>query len=806
MDQNKYYFLLGRDRNDVERKEQSDETYRLFAEEFHMRNNTGFLLKIRELFLNIKCGSNYSAYGSDDLPRTFFYCPLHVTSDLASDIAAAVWGECGIYSTGREFRYAQYYLENYASLDAHTLLCKLFTSKYFTENEITDILSRGNGESYPVNKERVLTYDPDYSKEISDKYRYIVAAVAEKLCDGKTVIIRLADSGDFNRDSKDLIAQIMSMLPGDFRRQVGFVTYLQADQIKRFRDQSNNIRLIVVDSDVETTEFENSDPFAVFNFDKDYIGDVEYNEDFAEWSRIDFADREQQIGQFSKIRSGKLRYTREILPEMINVYREAQEFAAEFPTQEVRACSTPEALAEYFNQFEICRIVPLARQEFARQIPRMLPEGTSLEEMLLEALRCGDERRRKAARFCLFNFVKDQSKLIGPIERCIERADDAGVSRQREEDSARFAALDSKVSELESNISTLRESNDARGEKITSLESELDVLSKSNDERGKRVTELESDINTLRESNDARGEKITSLESERNELSKQAETQKLKINNLETELDSKKKDWDDINIKLGEVNRQLQDTEGKLSDSELRYSEECEKSNAMSLKIKSMEDEIRDKSEKISTLAEKSAQLSSELESSRSEADELKAANRGLSDKLAAAEKSLEDTKKALLSAEDENRRLSEDVAAKNVILKQNSEKIDELTGRLEKFQHDMVDLQAEITTLNEQKNDYIKQLSIEKSAAESARNDCALAKQESARLASENQNARNEIEANRIQISKLYEDVKNTINMKSRELSLGTIISERLDVKLVLGAASVIALLAGTAVGIALF
>ncbi len=768
---NKFYCLLGRDNKDVEQRELSADTARLFTDKLHTLNYTNFLLKIRDLFLNTKRGEAYTEHGTDDLPRTFFYCPLPIESGTTRD-AAAVWGECGIYSGGREFRYAHYYIEDYSTLDSHTLICKLFTSKYCTDSEITDLLSH-NSSSQQFLK-RVTTYDPDYVKEISDRCRFLVSAVAEKLCDGKTIIIRLADGNDFNRDSKDIIAQIMSMLPGDFRRQVGFITYLQTDQIKRFRDQSNNIRLIVVDSDVDVSEFETSEPFAVFNFDKDYIGDVECDEDFVEWSRIDFADREQQIAQFAKIRSNELTSTREILPKMIEVYREAERFVEEFPDTEVEKCSTPEELARYFNRLDICRIVPRARQQFVKEIPRMLPDGVDLEDMLLDALRRGDEQSKKAARFCLFNFVKDQSRLIEPIETQFGRAYSDGAERQRGEDEIKIAALDEKTKQLMSELENLRSAHNERGVKIDSLEKERAGLTA-------RTEELSREIERLRKA-----------------------------------LEDKTADYDALNSKLGELNGVVTKLKDELMKLEIENTTEREKNADLINSIGTLKHEYSGKCDENAALTEKLKKADSALSESHAERDELKAKNENLSERLNLAESDARSSR-----AELDNARLEIDELEQTV--KSKDSEIADGRIKLEKSELKRRECEEKLDSLNTQVKEFsdeVKRLGRE-AETEKARADKADAARKSAdsaaeQLRSEKESDRRQIEALRGEAEKLRndflkqtekfkEDLENAKVSSAESLDIKSILFGRTDIKLIIGGAFVGALVIGLLIGIIL-
>ena len=742
---NRYYCLIGRDDKDVEQRELSAETTRLFTEKLHTLNNTNFLLKVRDLFINTKRGEFYSEHGTDNLPRTFFYCPLPLTTGVTRDVAA-VWGECGIYSGGREFRYSHYYMENFNTLDPHTLICKLFTSKYCDEGEITEILSHNPEKKGQPDLRRVITFDPDFVKEISDRCRNLVSAVAEKLCEGKTVIIRLSDGNDFNRDAKDIVSQIMSMLPGDFRRQVGFITYLQADQIKRFRDQSNNIRLIVVDSDVNVSEFENIDPFAVFTYDKDYIGDIDCREDFLEWSRIEFADRERQIAQFAELHAGEISSTREILPKMIEVYHEAENFADSFADEEVENCSTPEELARYFNKFDICRIVPRARQSFIKEIPRMLPDGVSLEEMLLEALRCGDERRKRAARFCLFNFVKEPSKLIGPIERSVEKAYSAGSERQLNEDRDKINSLETRVKELtaeserrvnelksecekrvnelksdyetrisgltsdyESQISELRSEYEKRINDLTSdYETRIDEL-KNNYE--KRIGELTGEYEKLRAAHDERGEKLSALESERDKLYDVSEHLKVEIARLEGDLKSEKSETETLRGNIKELN-------AKLDDAESRYSVETEKNAELNKAIESLKADYEKKLDEIADINEKLRKTNTELSESRTECEVLRNLKERLEKELSEEKTKTDELQKALEEKDRAAAQLRADIEAKNAEIADVKSKLDVCLGKLSEAESRIESQSEQIRVLAAERDRVLKELDGERQRA----------------------------------------------------------------------------------------
>lgn len=768
MDNNKFYCLIGRDRKDVEQIQLSPDTARLFAEDLHTLNYTNFLQKVRDIFLNIKQGSHYSEHRADDLPKSFFYCPLPISSGAARDVAA-VWGECGIYRGGREFRYAHYYIENYSKLDAHTLICKLFTSVFCADEEITDILSRGT--DHPTDMRRVISFDSDYVKEISDRCRQLVSAVAEKLCDGKTVIIKLAEGNDFNRDAKDILAQIMSMLPGDFRRQVGFVTYLQTEQIRRFADQSNNIRLIVVDSDVNLSEFENATQFAIVNYDRDYAGDIACREDFEAWSRIDFEDREQQIAQFSKLRSGQISSTRDILPKMIEVYREAEDFASDFSETEVRTCRSPEELAGYFNEFDICKIVPLARQRFVREIPRMLPDGVTLESMLIEALRCGDEKRRKAAKFCIFNFVKDASKLIDPIGESLDKANAAGAERQR-------IADDSKLEEFRT--------------QTEKLNADLAGLNTSFNERGERIKELEDIKKQL-------GDKV-------DELSEQ-------IGELEKRLDKSKADYDAMNSELGKLNGQLESTKAKLLDAESRYSEATDRNNELSKSIGSLKAEYEKKLDEISELKGNIGNLNAELDSARGDIEKLSTEKTALEARLDEAQTELEKKTSALQSSESDRSKLQADILVKDADIADKKALIAEYDAKLKDYMSKLDDLSAKLSESEKNLDSINRELineklrateaeSKSKAALEEAENIRRKALEQVETLQREKSADAQTISSLQAQIAGFERDKNASESADIRDYELMRIIKERLDIKLIAGSAILLALAIGFAIG----
>ena len=479
---NRYYCILGRDSRAVEQRELSPETGPLFSERLHTLNYSDFLERVRNLFCGIKRGELYYEHG-ESCPKSFFYCPLPVSRERR-DSVAAVFGECGIYSEGREFRYAHCWIEDYSTLDPRTLLCKLFSSRFCGENEILSILSRDKKQYPRANLRGRDSFDPDYSVEIGDKYGYITAATAEKLCEGRTVIIRLASGGvSFSRSAKELLARIMSMLPGDFRRQIGFVTYLQAEQIRAFRDHSNNVRLIVVDEDVDTGEFEGRDPFDVFFFDIDEPFGIDCGEDFLMWSRIPFDEREKQAELYTKY-CGAVKDTKKLLPGMIEFYKEALEFSESCRYSEVVRCDTPVKLNDYYDSFRVCRVVPAARAAFAREIPRMLPDGVKLWDMLLSALRTGDESSRTAARACLSAFYTEPGELIAPIEKCFADERSESAERQRQLDERLISEHERRESELNAELAGLRSERDGLAGKVAELAERIALLERELSERG----------------------------------------------------------------------------------------------------------------------------------------------------------------------------------------------------------------------------------------------------------------------------------------------------------------------------------
>ncbi len=287
MKRSEFCCIIGRDSADNEQRELSAGTSGFFSERLHTLNYTNFLLKIRENFLIIERGESYGEHTRT--PKSFFYCPLTV-SDGRSD-AAAVFGECGLYGEGREFRFSQIFFEDYREISPRGLLCRLFTTGFLDGGAITSLFDRDKKKSEP---ELGGEYDENFVPAANGSLRNLAAAASERLCDGKTVVVKVTRQADFNAAAKEILTQIMSLLPGEFRKQIGFVTYLQRDQIVRFKSQSNNVRLIIVDSDVELSGLD-SEPFAVLEMGKEYA----VSELYDHWSRMDFSERELQTERFS---------------------------------------------------------------------------------------------------------------------------------------------------------------------------------------------------------------------------------------------------------------------------------------------------------------------------------------------------------------------------------------------------------------------------------------------------------------------------------------------------------------------------
>ena len=277
--------VIGRDSSDNEQRELSSGTSRFFSEKLHTLNYTNFLLKIRENFLDIERGESYGEHTKP--PKSFFYCPLTV-SDGRPD-AAAVWGECGLYGEGREFRFAQMFFEDYSKITPRDLLCRIFSTDFLDGGEITAIFDRDKKNSVPDLRGE---YDENFVPDENESLRRLAAAAAERLCEGKTVVVKVTRHADFNKAAREILIQIMSILPGEFRKQIGFTTYLQREQLVRFKSQSNNLRLIIVDSDVDISEL--PEPFATLEVGKEY----QVSELYEHWSRMSFAERELMYERF----------------------------------------------------------------------------------------------------------------------------------------------------------------------------------------------------------------------------------------------------------------------------------------------------------------------------------------------------------------------------------------------------------------------------------------------------------------------------------------------------------------------------
>lgn len=307
---NEFYCLIGRDSRDNEQRELSPGTSRFFSEKLHTLNYTNFLLKVRDGFLGIERGEGY--YEHKVSPRSFFYCPLTV-SDGKPD-AAAVWGECGFYGGGREFRYAHFYLDNYRDITPRELLCRVFTSEFLDGDSITAIFDRDR-KAIPE-PGAASDYDENFAPEIPGEDRALVCEICEKLCDGSTVVVKLGRTGDFNKAARGLLVQIMSLLPGEFRKQIGFATYLQPKQIKAVAPQSNNLRLIIADSDVELGELEGTPNLSLL----EQNGARQSGELYEYWSRLSFSERELQAERFKA--SKKRIPGAKLLCELARLYKE----------------------------------------------------------------------------------------------------------------------------------------------------------------------------------------------------------------------------------------------------------------------------------------------------------------------------------------------------------------------------------------------------------------------------------------------------------------------------------------------------
>ena len=307
---NEFYCLIGRDSRDNEQRELSPGTSRFFSEKLHTLNYTNFLLKVRDGFLGIERGEGY--YEHKVSPRSFFYCPLTV-SDGKPD-AAAVWGECGFYGGGREFRYAHFYLDNYRDITPRELLCRVFTSEFLDGDSITAIFDRDR-KAIPE-PGAASDYNENFAPEIPGEDRALVCEICEKLCDGSTVVVKLGRTGDFNKAARGLLVQIMSLLPGEFRKQIGFATYLQPKQIKAVAPQSNNLRLIIADSDVELGELDGTPNLSLL----EQNGARQSGELYEYWSRLSFSERELQAERFKA--SKKRIPGAKLLCELARLYKE----------------------------------------------------------------------------------------------------------------------------------------------------------------------------------------------------------------------------------------------------------------------------------------------------------------------------------------------------------------------------------------------------------------------------------------------------------------------------------------------------
>lgn len=286
---NKYCCIIGRDSSDCEQRELSSGTDKMLSEELHIPNYMNFLSKVRDNFLTIERGEDY--YIHKVPPVSFFYCPLTVSD--SNNNAAAVWGECGFYGGGREFRYSHFYIEDHSAFSYDEVLGRLFTSKFLCGEEITSVFDKIKSEKCKFQLE-CGEYDKNYVPNINESDLKFALCAVEKICEGKTVVLKLNRTVDFNYSAKKTIAQVMSLLPMNLRKQVGFVTYLQSGQIKDLAVRTNNVRLVVIDNDVYTEDLVSFEKLCFI----EQSGKHDVSEAYEKWGNSDFLERERRAKKF----------------------------------------------------------------------------------------------------------------------------------------------------------------------------------------------------------------------------------------------------------------------------------------------------------------------------------------------------------------------------------------------------------------------------------------------------------------------------------------------------------------------------
>ncbi len=277
---NKYYCMLGRDSHDCERREISRDTDRLMSA-LRLANANELVSKVRDNFLSIERGEGY--YSHRIPPVSFFYCPLTVSGGEA----VSVWGECGFYDGGREFRYSHFYIEDYKSL-GEDCFGRIFTSKFCKAEQMTAVFDK----SEPTEEfYKIFEYDESFVPKSNARSSAVYAV--EQICEGKTVVVKLGRSADFNSAAREMLIDIVSLLPCGIRKQIGFATYLRPDRIKELAAQSNNIRLIIADSDLEL-DISAFKTLCLVDGGKEYSVSKEY----VDWAEKDFAEREERAKRF----------------------------------------------------------------------------------------------------------------------------------------------------------------------------------------------------------------------------------------------------------------------------------------------------------------------------------------------------------------------------------------------------------------------------------------------------------------------------------------------------------------------------
>ncbi len=466
---------IGTDSTNVER------TYKFGNPDYFLKNNInainpGYIFDfIRNTFFKFTPGEQYS--DNDERPYSFFYCPVYLKNQNPDIHPFIVWGICGLHSdVGRSANYMQYRIDSYDKLYGKYYFYQLFGSSFWTDENIRQFFNPNT-----VNKPQIHTeLSEDIIPAINRDDRMHVCRIVEKLNGDNVVIVKMFKTRNFNTAAKSILIQVLSLIPSRLRKDIGFITYIQRENLLQYENKfASNIRLIIVNADVNLTDIYTRPSFSIV--DLNYPA-ANAQEDILLWSHLEYDVRERQSVLFEQYLIKQSLQPSDFMLEMINNHKEALNYIKELEngTYKHSISTIAELVNTHYNN-KYCRIVPSANEAFIKAIPQMLPEGKTLEKMLLEIIESVDPEDRARIKYCAINFLNSWN-LIPPFREKITAIRKTASEEQSAADKNLIDSLNIKNAETTAKLDELicqQKKLDSDYQSLLSINTQLENANKN---------------------------------------------------------------------------------------------------------------------------------------------------------------------------------------------------------------------------------------------------------------------------------------------------------------------------------------